>query len=147
MPLEPEEIARFIDRYGDERVVRRSKNGLALKRKQTTPVHALNRAAAILIAERIKEARLHAGFTLEELCLRAGLATVGPKHRMCEIEQGVRAGKASTTNGIRLGTLYALAIALEIEPNDLLPTKEEVMAKAGIRFSVTAPTLLVESAE
>ena len=147
MPSEPEVVARFIDKYGDERTIHRAKNGLAVKRKRETPVHVMNRAAATLVAERIKAARLNAGFTLEELCLRAGLATVWPKHRMWEIEQGVRAGKASTTHGIRLGTLYALAVALGIEPIELLPSKDEVMAKAGISFSVSGPTLLVETTE
>jgi transcriptional regulator with XRE-family HTH domain len=70
--------------------------------------------------------RLAQGLTLEELCLRAGLVSATPKSRMWEIENGTR------KEGLRFGTLFALAHALGVEASDLLPSVAEALCLADI---------------
>ncbi len=64
--------------------------------------------------------------TLAELCEKAGIVSTTPKQRMWEIENSVR------HQALRIGTIYALAIALDIEVSELLPTKEVVAQKANV---------------
>jgi transcriptional regulator with XRE-family HTH domain len=95
-----------------------------------TPSLAFNRVAAALIGARIKEQRVKARLTMDELCRRAGLAAAlgQGKQRIYAIENATRA------EGVRIGTLYALAMALDIPVAKLLPTSEEVMEKSGVEF-------------
>lgn len=121
----------FTDQYGDTRVIHRLKGSkLAIKRNGNTPAHAMNRAAAVLIGQKIRAARLAAGLSLEELCQRAGLAAPpgAGKMRMYEIEKNIR------QTGMRIGTLYAIAVALDIPVWSLLPSNEDVIAASGVRF-------------
>jgi hypothetical protein len=53
---------------------------------------------------------------------------------MWEIENGVR------KEGVRFGTLYAIAIALDVEVSDLIPTRAEVVELAPVEV-VVEPTL------
>ena len=108
-------VAHFTDRYGTERIVHHTRHGLMVKRATVTVALALNQPISLYIGQRIKEERLAAGLTLEELCLRAGLAAAVPKARMWEIENSIR------QQGLRMGTLYALAAALGVEATSLLP--------------------------
>lgn len=122
----------FEDQYGDQRVIHRLKGQrLAVKRQGNTPAHAMNRAAAVLIGQNIRKARLAAGMTLDELCRRAGLAAAPGqgKMRMYEIE------KAERREGVRTGTLYAIAVALDLPITMLMPTNQEVAESAGVRFT------------
>lgn len=138
IPSRPERevVAEFVDRYGERRSIRRRKGkGLSVERVRVTPVHALNRAAGVLMGARIRAARERAGLTLEQLCVRAGLIAANPKQRMYEIERGHR------QEGVRLGTLYALALALDAPVGDLLPTPEEVQREAGVNF-IVEPSLM-----
>ena len=121
------DVAKFIDRYGDEKTIHKKKNGrLAVKRESTTPALALNRTVGRIIGGRIRERRVAAGMTLEELCIRSGLATMSPKARMWEIENSIR------SEGVRLGTLYAIAAALECEVAALMPPLTEVLCAAKV---------------
>lgn len=121
--------AEALDEMGEVRVIHRTTGGkLAVKREGNTAVHALNRASSILIAANIKKARLASGMRLEELGTKAGLVGNPMKVRMWEIENCTR------DQGVRMGTLYALAIALGIHPSELLPCPAEVAALSGVKF-------------
>lgn len=121
--------ARVVDQYGDERVIHRVKGSrLSVKRHGNTPAHALNRAAAVLIGMRIRELRLERSLSMAQLCKRAGLASATPKQRMYEIEMGTR------KEGVRIGTLFAIAIALEVPVSDLLPDSDLVARAAGVEL-------------
>ncbi len=116
-----EVVATFEDKYGETRTIHRGKNGLAIKQEVTTPSLAFNQPVAELIGKRIKKARIARGMTLVELAVRCGMRSGHPKNRIWGIENATRG------EGIRLGTLYAIAIALDVEACELLPTNEEVM--------------------
>ena len=125
-------IATFQDHFGEERRIYRESARSALKVAKNTDTvsHKMNRVAAVLIGARIKERRVAAGLTLEALCERAGLKAANPKQLMWEIENAIR------QEGMRMGTLYAIAHVLECEPGELLPPVQEVASHAGITVRV-----------
>jgi len=131
----------FVDQYGEQRTIYRQKgNALRVKKKDDSISHVLNRVAAEITGDRIRARRLQAGLTLDGLLAKAGL-TAGPgqgKMRMHEIETAGRQrnGTGRQAQGVRFGTLYALAMALECEVTDLLPTTKEVAEKAGVALIV-----------
>lgn len=129
-------LAKFTNRYGEEKIVHLTQSGLRVKNNSSTVVLTLNTKVAELMAARIKARRLKLGLTLEEVCTRAGISTTTPKSRMWEIENN------TAKQGLRFGTLYALAIALECKPSDLMPSVDEVRAGASIE-TVTETTLKV----
>lgn len=129
-------VAEFTDRFGETRQIHRNKNGLAVKRGSKTVALRLNSVIAGLIGARICAERTRKGYTLEQLCLRAGLVSTTPKSRMWEIENNVR------KEGLRFGTLVAVAVALDVEVSSLLPTNAEVLELAPVEI-VTEPTLAV----
>lgn len=108
-------IATFVDKFGEEQSIHRDKNGLKVKRKELSPVLHINQVIAIEIGKIIKKLRQQRGLSLEELCIRSGLRSSWPKQRMWEIENGTR------IQGLRLGTLYVIAKALDVPVCDLLP--------------------------
>lgn len=119
--------ATFEDRFGETRKLRKTRHGWQLARNESTiPIH-LARVVAKIIGRKVKAKRIERGLTLEKLATQAGLRTGTPKTRMWEIENNVRA------YGVRLGTLYALAIALSVDVCELLPTTEEVYKKAKLK--------------
>jgi hypothetical protein len=121
-------IATYTDDFGEERAIHRPKgSGLRVAKNSDTPVHRMNRAAAILIGQRIRAARLAAQMTMQELGERAGLKNANQKAYVNALE------KATRHEGMRLGTLFALATALDLEVSALLPTTAEVRAGAGVR--------------
>lgn len=132
----------FVDQYGDKRTIyRQAGDALRVKKKDDTVSHVLNRAAAELTGDRIKARRVSMGLTLDELLVKAGLAAGAGqgKQRMHEIETAGRhhkTGIGRQTKGMRFGTLYALAIALECEAADLLPSAKEVSDRAGVALIV-----------
>lgn len=128
------EVGSVTDKYGDtRRVYRQGQRGpLKVEKVNDTVSHHMSRVASVLIGARIKERRLAARLSLEDLCQRAGLSAVTPKNRMWEIENAIRG------TGTRMGTLYAIAAALRCEVSDLVPPVSEVMALAGV-----APTAVV----
>lgn len=127
----PKEV-EFVDRYGDTRKIHRTRHGLKLKREGSTPAIALTTACGDLLGKNIKQARIAAGFTLAQLCFRAGLKGI-PKNRMWEIENNTR------RQAVQLGTLYAIAGALNVSPCDLMPRIEDVFALAGVVKKIHGP--------
>ncbi len=121
----------FIDQYGEKRIIHKQRNSrLSVARDGETVVHALNRSAAVLTAQNIRCARLAAGLTLRGLCVKAGMTVALTKQRMSEIEN---AGRGRYTS-IRMGTLHALAAALGMDAKDLLPSTDEVMRHAHVKW-------------
>lgn len=143
-------VVEFTDQFGDKRTIYRNKGqNLRIRKKADSPSHLLNRAAAIITGQRIRIARRAAGLGPAELLARAGLEAAPGcgKQRMYEIEKaGTGVGRKGTF--IRMGTLYALALALDLEITDLLPTAKEVQVAAGLMFKAPAPRLtLAQAAE
>lgn len=125
-PVNP--VAEFVDNYGETRVIHRKRGRrLSVFNGGDTPVLRMNRAAAILSGGLIKQKRIERGLTARELCLRAGFVDVNPKQRIYALENATR------EQGVRLGTLYALAHALECDVSDLLPSLPDVLKLAGVR--------------
>jgi len=125
-------IAEFVNELGETRIIHRPKGrnvgSLRILKQSDSAAHRLNRAAAVLIGERIRAARIAKGFGLAALAERAGLKGNPAKVYMFSIE------KAARREGIRFGTLYALAIALECDISALMPTPEEVRRAANVGF-------------
>jgi hypothetical protein len=125
-----EVLATFTDKYGDERKIRRvRRNRVQVMMTASTVCLRLNDAAVKRVGAKIKELRKSRGMSLAELGRRAGLSANGDgplKQRMFEIEN-------SLSGGARLGTLYSIAIALEVPIGELLPTSEQVLSDADIR--------------
>lgn len=143
----------FVDQYGEKRTIyRQTGAALRVKKKADTVSHILNRVSAEIMGDLIKSRRMALGLSLDGLLTKAGLAA-GPglgKHRMYEIEN---AGRNHLTGlgrrqaqGIRFGTLYALAIALECDAADLLPSAKEVAERAGVAL-VVPNTIRLQAAE
>ena len=128
-------VAEFVDKFGTTRQLRRiGQRRIALAKNTDTVSHKLNRVAAKMIGAKIRDKRLAAGLTLEELCTRAGLVAAIPKSRMWEIENSIR------REGVRTGTLFALAKALNCEVVDFIPTVAEVCELAGVAITQTVHT-------
>lgn len=126
-------VAKYTDKYGDERIIHQAKNGLQRFRGNTTTSAGLTVIVGALIGEKIRARRQAKCMTLKALGSKAGLAG-NPKDRIWEIECGIRGG------GIRFGTLYAIAMALECTPQDLMPSIDEATEryereKSGAAFS------------
>ncbi len=132
-----EQEAIFTDKYGEQRVIHKAPNGWQAKREKLTPALLLNRSIAGLIGRRVRALRRSRSMTLAELCLAAGLVSATPKSRMWEIENAVR------PDGIRLGTLYALAIALGVEATELLAPVADVLALTPIEKAEVERLLFV----
>ena len=119
-------IATIKDKFGEDRKVVQRGSRIRIAQSQSTPILTMNRPVGIEVGKRIREARLDRGFTLEELAIRCGITSGWPKNRMWEIESGQRA------HGLRFGTLYAIAAALNIEATALMPPVSTILAKAEV---------------
>ncbi len=120
-------VATFTDEYGDERIIHRPKGRrLSVFNGGDTPTLRMNRAVAVLLGKAVRARRNELGYTARELCMRAGFVDVNPKQRIHHIETAMRG------EGVRLGTLYALAHALDCAPVDLLPSVKEAADLAGV---------------
>lgn len=125
-------VAEYENKFGEKRVIHRTRHGLSVLRQGLTVSVALTRVIGPLVGAKIRAARVAAGMSQTELITKAGLAFAGhPKQRMHEIEKGSR------LYGLRFGTLYALAAALGCQPADLLPPLNEVLQAANIRCKRT----------
>lgn len=123
-------VATYTDRFGDERKIHSTRHGLTLKRRNDTNNQVLSTAISGYIGERIRAIRQHKNITMEALGFRAGLTTGNNlKQRVYEIEHNLR------STGIRFGTVYQIAIALEIEIAELMPTTEAVKQMTGAKLS------------
>lgn len=126
MNKNPQTVAHYMDKYGEQREIHKNRgNRLSVKRQSSTVPAMLGPPAGKLLGERINAARLKAGLSLERLAFLAGLA--GGKSAMWQIES-----KAAAQEGVRFGTLYALAWALKIEATELLPRNGEVLGLSGL---------------
>lgn len=130
------DVATYEDRFGEERVIHKTRHGLKVKRTNTTPILKLNQTIGKMIGERIREHRKAQGLTLEELAVRIGIASGWPKHRMWEIENATR------NEGLRLGTLYAVALGLGVGVDELMPPAEDVAKAANVSY-IAVPSLEV----
>ena len=122
--MEPKEIAEFENRYGERKVIRLTRSGLRVKNNSSTVALELNRRVSTLLANNIKARRVALGLTLDQVALKSGIT--GGKNRMWEIENCL------AKNGLRFGTLYALAMALEISPQMLMPSLADVLQEAKV---------------
>lgn len=125
MPRKRELVGKFKDKYGDDRTLIRRKGVLAVERRRSTVIQEMNRVVGAYVGERIKQIRERKGMTLEACCRKMGYIDVVPKNRMWRIEQGL--------DGIRMGTVYAAAIALGVEVQEILPEINEVMELAEVQ--------------
>jgi len=115
-------LVDFVDQFGEKQVIHRTHGRLGIRRKSDTVCLTMTKVVGRVVGERIREERLKAGLSMEQLALRAGLT--GGKQGIYQIEQAMN-------TGIRLGTLYALAAALGVSPFSLLPPVSMVLEQAG----------------
>lgn len=121
-------VATFTDRFGDERKIHATRHGMTVKRRADTHCQVLGKAISGYVGERIRAIRQRKEMTLEELGLRAGLTTGSNlKQRVFELEHN-RGG------GMRLGTIYQMAIALDVEITELMPSTEIVKQMTGAKL-------------
>ena len=119
-------LVEFEDQFGDKQVIHRgSGSRLAIRRREPTVALAMSRAVGRLVGQRIHEERLKAGLTMPALASRAGLK--GGKQSIYHIEQAL-------STGVRLGTLYAIATALDVPLFSLLPDMSTVLRDAGAQL-------------
>lgn len=124
-------VASYVDVYGETRIIHKPKGRrLSVFCGGNTVALRMNRASAILIGKKIKEIRLKKGISQRTLCVRAGLQNVNPKQYIHAIENATRQA------GSRMGTLYAIAYALECEVYEIVPTINEVMNAGEIRNTI-----------
>lgn len=119
-------IATIKDKFGEDRRVVQRGSRIRIALNDLTPVLKMNRGVSKLLGDRIKNARKAAGLNLEQCAIRAGMTSGWPKNRMYEIETAARG------QGMRLGTLYAIAAALSVEVTDLMPSVAEVLELSGV---------------
>ncbi len=130
-------VAEFIDKYGETRKLRQvGPRRIKVAKDTDTVSHKMNRVASKMIGAKIKERRIAAGLSLEELCILSGLVSATPKQRMWEIENALR------QEGTRTGTLFALAKALNCEVSDLMPSVAAVAEMAGVEMLRKTQTAL-----
>ena len=119
-------MAEFTDQFGEQQVIHRHSGGtLAIRRKEPTVSLALSKAVGSLVGSRIRDERLKAGLSMLQLAERAGL--LGGKQAIYQIEQAMN-------TGVRLGTLYAIAAALNVSPFSLLPAVSVVLEQTGVQM-------------
>jgi hypothetical protein len=137
--LRPRQIAEYEDKYGERKIIWLTRGGLRVKRNSSTLILELNPVVGKILSENLKKRRLQLGLTLKEAALRCGIVAGDPKSRMWEIENNL------AKQGIRFGTLYALALGFETEVSKLLPTVNQVLRASNI--SRTEQTILKISGE
>lgn len=119
-------LAEFTDQFGELQVVHRHSGGrLAIRRKEPTVALAMAKTVGRIVGERVREERVKAGLSHLALAERSGLK--GGKQAIYQIEQAMNVG-------VRLGTLYALAVALNVSPFSLLPPVSVVLQEAGAQM-------------
>ena len=120
-------LAEFVDKFGETQVIHRKGNNgaLAIRRSHSTVALAMQKSVGKLVGARVREERLKAAITLEQLAERSGLK--GGKQAIYQIEQAMN-------TGVRLGTLYAIAAALNVSPFSLLPPVTVVLETTGVKM-------------
>ena len=122
--------AIHTDRYGEERVLRKTRHGWGIKREGKSACDVLTPVIAKIFGENVRNMRLKKTLTAEQLAIKCGFGGSKPKHRIYEIEKTFR------PHGVQMSTLYVLATALECEVADLLPSVNEVKANSNLKTGV-----------
>ena len=135
---EPRIVAEFEDHRGEKRRIHKTRRGqLQVLNENPSVSHSLTNAAGPLIGARINAARLAAGLTLSEMVVRAGFNNMSPKEYGWALENPGKTDRGA----MRFGSLYAIAAALGVGIEDLLPPLDEVLEVAGV--SPISATVLV----
>ena len=116
-------LVEFADQFGDRQVIHRHAGKLTIRRKSPTVVLALAKAVGAFIGQRVHEERTKAGFSMEMLADRSGLK--GGKQAVYKIETAM-------DTGVRIGTLYAVATALNVSPFSLMPPVDVALRDSGV---------------
>lgn len=126
--------AQFVNDRGELKTVHwsRQNNKLVVKREPRTLPMVLTHAVNKLLGPIIRSKRKSLSLSMGQVGMRAGLThnTGNAKNRIHEIEKGAEYGRIQ---GVKIGTLYAIAYAMKIEPSELLPKMEDVLAASGAR--------------
>lgn len=118
----PNRVAQFIDKVGEQREIIVGHNRrLRVKNHQDSLTNLLATATARLIGQRIRLARQAVSMSASGLAQRIGVEGGNPKNQICNLEKQFR------NHGIKTGTIYAVALAVGIEPHELLPSLREVL--------------------
>lgn len=123
----------FVNEFGEKQALHwsRNNNKFVVKQEPRTIPRLITMAINQLIGQKIRAARQAAGMTGKQVAEKAGIASGRTaKCRMYEIEKG-RTYKR--TYGIKMGTLYAIAYAIGITPDQLLPDIKDVLKLANIK--------------
>ena len=81
----PAQEARLVTAEGEERTLRKTRQGWQMKRDvSTVPLH-LTQIVGPLIGARIRAARQSAGLSMSQLCRLSGITSSTPKQRIHEI--------------------------------------------------------------
>lgn len=123
MSESPNILGTYVDKYGDQQPVHKTRHGLRRLRVSVSPLIEANRAIAPLVSARIRVERLQRGWSLVEMAKRLGWMTGNPKQRVWAIENN-----NTRREGIRLGTLFQVASVFGLELRDLLPSNEAIAA-------------------
>lgn len=120
-------VVEFEDRFGEKQTIHRDKGGiLKIRRKSPTVVLAMTASIGRCIGQRIREERLKAGLTMAELSERSGLK--GGK-------QAIAHAEAAMDTGVRIGTVYAIAVALNVSPFSLMPPVDVVLRESAVSMA------------
>lgn len=115
-------VTTFTDEYEEERtIIRDPKGRMMVKRRSVTPIMAINSIIAKKLGERIKYFRKNNKLTMAKLGHMVGLS--GSSR---QVKVRIHAIESCLDGGVRLGTLFCLANALNVDYGDLLPPIEEV---------------------
>lgn len=112
-------IADFTNKYEEQKTIVKRPNGSMAILRERTKVDIYSSKAGRVMGRKIRALRKEQGLTLEELTEKSGLKSTTPKSRMWEIERG-------SNGGLKFGTVYCLAEALNCTIHDLIPTREEI---------------------
>ena len=119
---------RVVDQFGTEKILHKRRGyGWCVQRGRTTITLHLNHVVGKLVGQRIHAERIKQNLTLEQLAFKAGLRDCNLKMRMWAIENSTRG------EGIRFGTLYAIAIALNLEATALIPNISEIQEEFQVK--------------
>lgn len=125
---------QFVNENGELKTLHwsRNNNKFVIKHEPRTLPTVLTHAVNELIGPILRTKRQELGLSMGQVGTRAGLMrdTKYAKHRMYEIEKG---SKFRKSQGIKIGTLYAIAHAMKIEPAELLPKLEDVLNLSGAK--------------
>ena len=122
--------AIYIDKYNEERRLRKTRHGWQIKREGKSACDILTPVIASVFGENVRAMRIKKSLTAEQLAIKCGFTGNKPKGRIYEIE------KSHRPHGVRMSTLYVLATALDCEVSDLLPSVGEMKSLSNLSVGV-----------